>query len=226
MASVEFDMRGATIGLDHQETNELLGILTPIGGFGGIATIAAFFTKIGIATALGASGPYIATAIAVHIAWESAVIKISDRGDGVWLTVPPPVLINMPGVIIPSTRTSPRMFDGNANDGTMVSQLSDEITWHIDRGVGVNNECKFVLVNNCNWDKAYKLYIGAGTWWVGVGGHQAGENGAYFNELPTTQIVFHKPQFLGQWGPVGLTISNFAGLNANDTVTFTWVKDT
>lgn len=90
MATATFDMRGLVIGLDHDETEKLTGL----GGAATAANIAGVFTAIGL------TGPWVAVvagAMAVHFAWEVAVIKASDRGSGVWLNVPPPVLIFAPG---------------------------------------------------------------------------------------------------------------------------------
>jgi hypothetical protein len=220
MASTQFDMRGLTIGLDHNETDKLLSLGTSGGATA--TAIAGYFTSIGI---VGAAVPYVAAAIALHLLWEFAAIKASDQGHGVWLNATPPMLIGMPGVIIPSTRWEPVTFDAHANGGTMASGHGDTITWHIDRGVGAPDDCKFVLVNEMNWAKAYKLRIGGDSWWVEAAGHQTAENGAWFNQLGTTSIEFHKPGIFGIWGPAELSIANFDGLAAQDVTTFRWVKD-
>jgi hypothetical protein len=129
------------------------------------------------------------------------VIKASDKGDGVWLYAPPEIWMSGGvGIVIPQTRTASAGFDGHADDGVLRSQKADKITWRIDRGVGAPDDCKFVLVNERDWGKAYKLYIGQDTWWVQADGHQSNENGAWFHQLGATQIIFHKPQILGRWG--------------------------
>ena len=181
MATVSFSTGACEIGLTHDETNNLLSTLASFGGAGGAALISGLFVKFGIAAALGASGPFIAAAIAAHVTWELIVIKASDNGDGVWLHAPPEIWMNGGfGLVIPHTRTASIDFDGRADDGTMHSQKADEITWHIDRGVGSPDDCKFVLINECDWGKAYKLYIDQDTWWVEAGGHQTAENGAWY----------------------------------------------
>lgn len=118
-------------------------------------------------------------------------------------------------------------WDPAANDGSMASSHGDVINWHNDRGALGNDEVRFVLRNESTseWTKAYKLRIGGGSWWVQANFNQNADNGAYFGELPQTSIEFHKPQFLGAWGPAGLRLDNFDGLTAGDIVTFTWVQD-
>ncbi len=225
MATVRFDQMNAVIGLDNAETKNLTGVLASVTA-GGVAGVMAFFKVVGIAGALGATGPYIAGAIVTHVTWELAVINFSNKGAGVWLYADRTIWMSGGvGVVIPHTRTEKTAFDARANEGMLTSENGDEIKWRIDRGVGAPDDCKFVLVNECEWVKAYKLYIGPDTWWVQADGHQSAENGAWAHQLPQTQIVFHKPQFLGSWGPVGLTLANFNGLNATDITTFRWTKD-
>jgi hypothetical protein len=219
MATTAFDMRGLTIGLDHNETDTLLTLGS--GGGVSVAALTGYFTSIGI---VGAAVPYVAAAITLHIAWEFAVIKACDRGYGVWLNASPMMLIGAPGVVIPSTRWDAVTFDGHVDDGSMQSLNGDAISWHIDRGVGAPDDCKFVLVNQVDWNKAYKLRIGSDSWWVQANGHQTAENGAWFGQLGITSIEFHKPNWYGAWGPAGLQIADFAGLNARDITTFRWVS--
>ncbi len=218
MATAQFDMRGLTIGLDHNETDKLLSL----GGGASAAAIGGVLTSVGI---VGVAAPYVAAAVALHIAWEFAAIKASDRGYGVWLSAAPPVLIGLPGVVIPSTRWEAVTFDAHADDGSMTSTRGDTITWHIDRGVGAPNDCKFILINEMDWNKAFKLRIGGDSWWVEAGPHQSNENASFFDGLGITSIEFHKPQTFGLWGPAGLSIANFDGLAAQDVTTFRWVKD-
>lgn len=225
MASTTFDMRGLTIGLEHDEVEKLTSLPEIAGGLGSVASaskaIAALFAVLGLT---GAWIPYVAVALALHLIWEVAAIKASDKGNGVWLNAPPPILIGMPGVVIPSTKTLPGTFDGMKNDGTMGSSHNDEIRWEVGRSTGTPGEIKFTLVNETDWSKAFKLRIPA-SYWVEAAAHQSAENGCYENELAATSIEFHKPQMLGFWGPAGLSIADWNGIKGGDIVTFRWVKD-
>jgi hypothetical protein len=226
MASVDRNGTQLVIGLDNDETNNLVGSLGAVAGPGGAAVITAFWAKVGITALLGAAGPWVAAAIAAHVTWEVLVIRASNKGQGVFLYVPGPVWMSGGlGIVIPHTRTVVTGFDAHKDDGTMTSAMADEITWHIDRGAGKAEDCKFVLVNNCDWAKRFQLHIGADEYEVKAEGHSTAENSTWAKDLPETHIVFEKPQFLGQWGGVGLDISDFGGLNGQDVTSFRWVKD-
>lgn len=232
MASAVFDQRGLVIGLDHDETNELLGVLAPIGGTSvatGVAAITALFARLGITAIVGSAGGYVAIALAVHVAWEYMVIKGSDKGCGVWLYVSPQIwFAGGIGIVIPQTRTcitSGNALDAHANDGELTSGHADLIGWHIDRGAGDDGTSKFVLINECDWAKSFKVYTPQGDTWVEAAGHQQAEFQVAFGDLSSTQIVFHKPQFLGQWGPIDVTLADFSGLESKDVMTFRWKKD-
>jgi hypothetical protein len=222
MANVRVDQRGMVIEINHDESNELMGAMAAADA----AMIAKVITVFGIASTVAG---YIGAAIATHILWELATFKASEKGNGLILYVDPYTLQGvLPfGMVIAHTRTGGENPDPWAvnDDGVFKTSYADEIRFHIDRGAGSPDDCKFVLVNDCDWDKAYALRVGNDHWWVMARGHDRDENGSWFNDLPSTAIEFQKPQLFGRWGPVGLTLHNFEGLHATDITTFTWAKD-
>jgi len=217
MAISEFDMRGLTIGLEQSEVDDLTNIGTNASK-GNLVTV---FGTLGL---VGAWVPYVAAALALHITWEIAAIKAADKGNGVWLNAPVPILIGAPGVLIPSTRTKATSFDGTKDTGQMMSEHSDVISWSIDRKKG-SGSLHLALADNCSWDKAMKVYTEGKTDWVQASGHKTADYDVDNQDLSKLAVVFHKPQFLGAWGPAELAISDWTGVSGGDHVRFTWVSD-
>lgn len=222
MANVRVDARGMVIEINHDESTGLIGVMASADAVAIAKVVAAF----GIATS---TAGWIGGAIALHIAWELVTFKATEKGDGLILYVDPLTLSGIAplGIVIAHTRITPENPDPWATheDGVFKTAYADEIHYHIDRGAGAQDDCKFVLVNECDWDKAFAMRIGNDHYMVLAPGHDNAENGSWFADLSNTAIEFMKPQFLGRWGPVGLTLSNFDGLHAADITTFTWTKD-
>ncbi len=218
MATTDFDMRGLTIGLEHSEVDDLTN-------FGSTATKDKLVTTFGTLGLVGAWVPYVAAALALHIAWEVAAIRASDKGNGVWLNAPYPILIGMPGVLLPSTRTMVALFDGTKDSGQMTSEHSDVIKWNIDRNVEAAGLLHLTLKDECSWDKAIKVKVADKSTWVQANGNASANDDANAQDLTVVSAVFQKPQFLGAWGPAGLAISDWTGVTGGDHVTFTWVSD-
>jgi hypothetical protein len=222
MANVTQDFRGVVIELDHQETQQMLnGAPGVSGGVSGAIT--------GILVAAGVGGPLvaiIAAAVAAHFAWEGALIKAMDQGEGVILTMP----WLTPGVVIPSSRHPVGLPPDWAtrNEGTLTGAGGDTVQYHIDRAAGDPNVVVFRLRNECQsgWDKAFVLRDGQGGEWVVLAhGFSQAENGLYANQVHNGQsFTFRKPGFLGVWHDV-FSIGGLDPLNGGGVVTYIWIRD-
>jgi hypothetical protein len=213
-----------TIGLSHEETNSLLATMVTAAGSAGSAVpkVAAALTALGItATAV----PYIAAAIVLHLTWETALIKASDWGNGVFLFANAPMLIGMPGVVIPYARTGLKT-DWPGMDGEVKSERNDVIAYHVTPHGGRGGAVSWLLTNESSsgWTKGviiqchgedHPIYCDAGV-----------TNDEYTGvaDAQNASIVFKKPGWLGRWEDV-LTIHGKPELADGDLVQFTWKQD-
>lgn len=154
-------------------------------------------------------------------------MKLYDKGQGVFLTYPLYGLL-APGVVIPTTRHVEDIAQdwSSKSDGTFTAAGGDTIDWHIDRGAGDPEVVKFILVDQCGWDKAFVLRDGQGSeWTMTAKGHQATDNTLWAQQVHNHQgITFRKPGFLGIWYDV-FSVANLEELLPGDEVTFTWTHD-
>lgn len=222
MSRTTSDWRGIIVELDDAETANLLNTIAPLGG-GGAAAVAAALGAMGVpAYAAGIVG----AAIAVHVAWESAAIRMANQGNGVILTF----IYGTPGVAIPSTR-----FPADINQnwviqqpGTFVSPGGDRIEFRVDNGAVDPAIVRFRLINQnqSRWDKSFVLRDGLGSQWeirstvAGLGQ----EDLWAAQVLNGQQITFRKPSFGGWWIDV-LSVGGIQALQPGDQATFTWVQD-
>jgi hypothetical protein len=220
MANTSADMFGVVVELDNDETNKLLGSL-PAGMAGaGVATQA--LTQLGVpAVPAGIIG----TALVVHLAWESEVIKAANKGDGVILTF----VYVAPGVVVPRTRVAPDIDPNWAakGEGTFVSKEGDRVRYHVDHGVVDPATVTFRLVNQSpsQWDKSLVLRDGQGSQWeIRSTVSAAGEESLWAGQVQFgQQITFRKPQTPGRWVDA-FSVGGLEGLQPGDKALFTWVE--
>jgi hypothetical protein len=165
----------------------------------------------------------IGAAIAIHVAWESELIKNANKGDGVILTF----LYAAPGVVIPSTRVAPQLDPNWATigNGTFVSQGGDRVRYQVQHGAVEPGIVRFRLVNQSpsNWDKSFVLRDGQGSQWeIRSTIAAAGQEDLYAGQVKLGQpITFRKPQMPGIWVDA-FAIVGLQGLQPGDQATFTW----
>jgi len=223
MSRTTADWRGIIIELDNAETTALLNIINP--GAGVVTAAGIGGALIGMGVPAFAAG-IIAAAIAAHLMWEGMAIKVSDKGNGVILTM----LYGAPGVAVPSTR-----FGGDINqgwvaqqNGTFVSVGGDRVDYLVENGIVDPAIVRFRMINQTQsrWDKSFVLRDGGGSQWEirsTVSG--LGQEDLYANQvLNGQQITFRKPSFGGWWIDV-FSVGGLAALQPGDQATFTWVQD-
>ncbi|TCM38930.1 hypothetical protein EV648_11547 [Kribbella sp. VKM Ac-2568] len=212
---------GLLMELDHQETQDLVSFLSTSTD---VKAIGAKLAALGVSAF---ASPIVAAALALHVAWEVQAIRMSDKGQGVFLTYPLYGLL-APGVVIPSTRHVQDVatdWAGKA-DGVFASAEGDLVSWHVDRGATDPSVVAFRLVDECGWDKAFVLRDGTGgEWTVTAPAHGSAENGLWSQQVQNhQQLTFRKPKFLGIWADI-FSVGSLDLLLPGDVVTFTWTQD-
>lgn len=218
------DDRGITIELSHDETNNLLA--TMAGAAGAVGTGAAKIATLLVTFGLSAAAaPYIAAAIAMHLTWETLVIKASDWGHGVYLFATREMLFGMPGVVLAYARTADET-DWPAADGEIKSGRNDVIAYRVATGGGDPGSVTWHLTNHSSsgWTKGVVVNADGQEFPIFCDAGVTNDNYTSQQQAQQAMIVFSKPGWLGRWEDV-LTIYGRPDLRLGDLVEFTWTQD-
>jgi len=213
---------GLVLTLSHDEVQYALYATEGaqwLGGIvGGIVT-AAYGPVAGVTTGAAITG---------YFTVQKAHIAGSDKGAGIYLTIPWPALVtgNFWLFFIGSVPVIPESGWGQRDDGEIQDDDKDVIRFHIDHGVVGIDSVEFVLATEQDlWRKWLFLVDGlGGSWRLETDMSKRSDvNGLYLYQLPTGKVAFWKAKLLGQMYPkIELPISHLRG---GDRVTFTWVQD-
>lgn len=160
MAYVTQNFWGIVIILDHQETEEVLGVAADVAEIS--AKLANFLSDSDLAIV-----GFILTAIAAGIALNVILIEEVDRGNGVFLTTPWVAL----GTIIPTTRPSSIGVDADwvarGSGEFRTEDAPDLLSYEVQQGAVGGDIVEFRLeaADPNMWRKVLVLRDGLGSQW-------------------------------------------------------------
>jgi hypothetical protein len=233
MAEYSTNLAGFVIALDHNETQQLLD-LVPAGEPKVQAAVAGILVAAGISNVwVGA----IASCIALHIWWETAAVRASDQGYGVYLTLSwVAITTGNPHIVIPGARPAP--YDPPAPEWAATAEgdfgtqdRADRIHYTINHEAVAADEVHFRLIvgpNSSGWKKAINMPNGTGSSWLieAEGRGSFAENALWAHEMQNGQsLTFIKAKAFGQMVPVQ-DLRPLDSLQGGDRVDFIWQQDT
>jgi hypothetical protein len=224
MAEFGFNPWGAVLTLEHDEVEYAINAAKTGGGLA-----PAVLTAIGVAGVLTAGvAAAIAAVLVAYFAAEGVLIAATDKGCGIYLTLPYPALyLGQWWLIIPGSRKcgGAIQWDGRSN-GELRDEDSDIINFTLEGGLGDSNAVEFVLNSaGPKWRKEIILDDGmGGRWTIFTDGQKTEDrNGLYTNQLPFGKLIFRKAKTWGiMWDVMELPINFLAG---DSRVAFYWVQD-
>lgn len=204
------------IELDETETKQLLAAISDPSAIKDLLTAGGLSVPIvGIVVA----------ALTLHAAWESALIKDADKGNGVFLTQPAFPFGGL--VLIPQTRcVNDLPSDWATRDsGTFASDHCDIVNWSIEHGAVGADVTAFRLQNDlASESREFRMRDGlGGEWTVQAKSGTRAENALYASQLTNgQQFTFRRPTgFLDVWSDA-FSIGGIENVRGGDRVTFTW----
>jgi hypothetical protein len=224
MAEFGFNHWGAVLTLEHDEVEYAIngaktgGALTP--------EIATALAAAGVVTAGVATA--IAGALVAYFVAEGVLITASDKGCGVYLTLPYPALyLGQWWLIVPGSRKCDGAIQWEARpSGELRDEDGDIINFTLEGGLGDPNAVEFVLNSaGPKWRKEIILDDGmGGRWTISTDGqNMESRNGLYTNQLPLGKLIFRKAKDWGiMWDVMELPINFLPG---DSRATFYWVQD-
>jgi hypothetical protein len=233
MAEYSTNIAGVVIALDHQETQALLDAVP--GGTPALTGVIG-----GILTAASLPAPWVAAitlCVTTHILLESLLIKNSDQGYGVYLTLPwPAVWFGQHWLVVPTSRPAPTAPPppewAATNNGVFGTQdPADSIRYTIHRGAVAANEVHFRLIlgpDSSGWKKAIDMPDGLGSSWLieAYGRGDWAENALWADQVLNGQsLMFIKAKEWGRMVPVQ-PLRPLDALQGGDRVDFVWERDT
>jgi hypothetical protein len=230
VATVDFNLAGLVIILDHADATALVNAGPNIGAaVGGALTPA--LTAASVAAPLAAA---ITAAVIGYFKVQSALVAAVDRGNGVYLTLPwPAIYFGQIWLIIPTTRPAIGLGAGWAlvNQGQFRTEDSaDLVTYQVENGAVGADVVEFRLVignNSSGWAKVIIMPDGQGSRWEikAEGRGNSAQNGLWANQVNNGQsLTFRKPKAFGIWYSV-VDIGYLNDLRGGDRVTFVWEQD-
>lgn len=235
MAQVSINGWGIVLELDE---GEVVATLVAGSGAGGIigAAIGPALVAANVAAPIVAA---ITAAVVGYFAIEAVAIKLVDKGDGVYLTLPwPAIFLGLIVLIVPTTRPprtpQPQATWSTKSSGSFgTSDPTDRIDYVIEAGAVDANGVHFVIrlgtnpAESSGWKKVLVMPDGQGSEWelVADGRGSSATNSLWAWQVRNGQVLtFRKAKFLGLITDV-LQLGDLESLAGGSRVTFNWAKD-